>query len=164
MANVLQSFLRRDAHPAVQFIKYGLAGGLATAVDLTLTFILSWKFLPALTSNDRLVELTGIAITPVAESSRWFNYFIDCGLAFLVANFVAYVANVLWVFQPGRHSRRKEIALFYLVSGVSFLVGTSLAAALIRYAGLMSSYAKIVNMFASLAINYAGRKYFIFKG
>lgn len=164
MANVLQQFLRRDAHPAVQFIKYGMAGGLATAVDLALTFFLSWKFLPALTSSDKLVTLTGIAITPVAESSRWVNYFIDCGLAFLVANFVAYVANVLWVFEPGRHSRRKEIALFYLVSGLSFVIGTGLAAALIRFGGLETSYAKIVNMFASVMINYAGRKFFIFKG
>ena len=164
MANLVQQFLRRDAHPAVQFIKYGLAGGLATAVDLALTFLLSWKFLPALTSHDKLVTVTGIAILPVAESSRWINYFIDCGLAFLVANFVAYVANVLFVFEPGRHSRAKEITLFYAVSGISFALGTGLAAALIHFAGLETSYAKIVNMFASVMINYAGRKYFIFKG
>ena len=164
MANLLQQFLRREAHPAIQFIKYGMAGGLATAVDLTLTFLLSWKFLPALTSDDRLVTLTGIAITPVAESMRPLNYFIDCGIAFMVANLVAYVANVLWVFEPGRHSRRKEISLFYAVSGFSFLVGTGLAAALIHYFGLATSYAKIINVFASVMINYAGRKFFIFKG
>jgi putative flippase GtrA len=164
MRNLLQQFLRREAHPLVQFIKYGMAGGLATAVDVSLTFLLSWKFLPALTSNDKLVLLTGIAITPVAEAARPVNYFINCGLAFLVANFVAYVANVLWVFEPGRHSRRKEITLFYVVSGISFLVGTGLAAGLIKFMGLQTSYAKLVNMFVSVMINYAGRKYFIFKG
>lgn len=164
MRDLLKSFLRRDAHPVIQFIKYGMAGGLATAVDILLTFLLSWKFLPALASNDPLVELTGIIITPVAESMRDNNYFINCALSFMVANLVAYVSNVLWVFEPGKHSRKKEIALFYAVSGLSFLVGTVMATGLIKYWGVQTSYAKIVNIFASVMINYVGRKCFIFKG
>jgi putative flippase GtrA len=164
MAGVLQNFLRRDAHPFIQFIKYGMAGGLATAVDLVLTFLLSWKVFPALTADDKLVTLLNIAITPVAEDSRAMYYFINCGIAFMFSNLTAYICNVLWVFEPGRHSRRKELILFYVVSGVSFLVGTTLATALIQFFGLMTSYAKIVNIFASVMINYAGRKYWIFKG
>ena len=164
MRDLLKSFLRTDAHPVVQFIKYGMAGGLATVVDLLITFILCWKFLPALTSDDRLVQVLGIAITPIDEAFRSRNYFINCFLSFMVANFVAYVVNVLWVFESGRHSRKKELALFYAVSGLSFLVGTMLATGLIEFVGMQTSYAKIVNMFASVMINYAGRKKFIFKG
>ena len=164
MGNLLQQFLRREANPLVQFIKYSLAGGLATAVDITATFLLSWKVIPALTSNDKLVTLLGIAIIPVEESLRARNYFINCTLAFMVSNLVAYIANVLWVFKPGRHSRRKEIALFYVVSGLSFLVGTGMAWGLIKFLGMTTSYAKIANIFASVMINYAGRKFFIFKG
>lgn len=161
---MLKRFLSHDAHPAVQFVKYGLAGGLATVVDVTLTFLLSWKVFPALTPDDRLVTLLGLSVESIEVALRSQHYFVNCAIAFLIANFVAYVANILWVFKPGRHSRRKELMLFYLVSGVSFLVGTLLAMGLIRYAGLMTSYAKIVNMVASVMINYAGRKYFIFKG
>ena len=164
MRDLLRSFLRRDAHPFVQFIKYGMAGGLATVVDVVVTFILCWKFLPALTSDDRLVQLLGITIVPIDEVFRGRNYFINCTLAFMVANFVAYVANVLWVFESGKHSRKKELALFYMVSGISFVVGTALATSLIRFWGMQTSFAKIVNIIASVSINYVGRKFYIFKG
>lgn len=163
MANIVQQFLRREASPVIQFIKYGLAGGVATAVDLSITFILSWKFIPALTSNDKLVELFNLSIIPVDEAVRPQHYFINCAVAFMVANFVAYVVNVLWVFESGRHSRAKEIGLFYAVSAVSFLVGTGFATALIRFMGFTTSVAKIANLFASVMINYVCRKFIIFK-
>jgi len=164
MRDHLKKFLSHDAHPALQFIKYGMAGGLATAVDLLLTFFFSWKVFPALTADDKLVTLLNLTITPVDESLRAQRYFLNCFISFMFANLVAYVANVLWVFKPGRHSRRKELILFYVVSGLSFVIGTSLATALIQFFGLMTSYAKVVNIFASVMINYAGRKFWIFKG
>ena len=36
------------SHPVVQFIKYGIAGGIATAVDIGLFYFLSLKVFPAL--------------------------------------------------------------------------------------------------------------------
>jgi putative flippase GtrA len=164
MRNLVQQFLRREAHPVVQFVKYAMAGGLATIVDLGITFYLSWKVMPTLTSDDVLVRTFGLTIIPVEESTRAYRYFIICGVAFLFSNFVAYVANILWVFTPGRHSRAKEFTLFYLVSGFSFLVGTGLAAGLIQFLSFTTSYAKVANMFASVMINYVCRKFIIFKG
>ena len=164
MRNLLQQFLRREAHPVIQFIKYGMAGGLATVVDLGITFFLSWKLIPALTSDDIVVTLLNLNIHPVDVSIRARNYFINCGVAFMFANFVAYVANVLWVFEPGRHSRTKEIGLFYIVSGISFVIGTGFATGLINFLGWTTTVAKVANMITSVMINYVCRKFFIFKG
>ncbi|HEY8241509.1 MAG TPA: GtrA family protein [Kiritimatiellia bacterium] len=164
MPNFLQNILRRDAHPIVQFIKYGVAGGIATVVDLSITYFLSWKVIPALTSDDVVVRVLGLGIIPIEEALRARNYFINRTIAFLIANFVAYVTNVLWVFEPGRHSRAKEISLFYAVSGISFIIGTSLGTALIQCLHLTTTMALLANVVASVAINYAGRKFYIFKG
>lgn len=164
MRQLLQQFLRRDAHPVVQFIKYGMAGGLATAVDILVFYLLAWKVLPALTANDQLVELLGVSITPVTESVRQWHYVVNRTLTFMVSNLTAYVANVLWVFTPGRHSRVKEILLFYLVSGISFFIATALSAGLIVWFGCTTTTAFLVNMVCSLLINFVCRKYFVFKG
>ena len=164
MRHHVQRFLSRDAHPVVQFIKYGMAGGLATAVDIVVFYFLSWKVLPALTANDQLVELLGLSITPVSEGVRQWHYVANRVMTFMVSNFTAYVANVLWVFTPGRHSRIKEIALFYAVSGISFFIATALTTGMIRWFGCTTSTALLVNIVCSLMINYVCRKYVVFKG
>jgi putative flippase GtrA len=164
MSNVLQQFLRREAHPAVQFIKYGLAGGIATVVDLGITYLLSWRMIPALTSDDLVVRLLHLNIIPVEEAVRARNYVFCRGISFFFANFAAYVINVLWVFEPGRHSRLKEISLFYIVSAISFVVGAGLGAGLIHYFSWTFTNALLVNAVASVMINYVCRKFIIFKG
>lgn len=163
MRNLVQQFFRREAHPIVQFIKYGLAGGLATFVDVILFYTLSWRVLPALTSDDQMVRLLGLSITPITEAIRLRNYVFDRTITFMFSNLMAYVVNALWVFTPGRHSRAREIGLFYLVSGISYLIGTGLSAWIIhRGATTTTGYA--VNMVCSLMINYVCRKFIIFKG
>ena len=164
MATVFQKFMRRDAHPVIQFIKYGMAGGLATAVDLSVTYFLSWKVMPALTNDDSIVRLLGLNISPVDETVRVHHYWSNRAIAFVFGNLAAYIANILWVFQPGRHSRAKELSLFYIVSGVSFAIGTAIGASLIKYYGFTTTNALIGNIVASVMINYVGRKFFIFKG
>ncbi len=163
MSNLIQQFLRRESHPVVQFIKYGLAGGLATAVDIVVFYALSWKVLPALTSDDQVVRLLGIGIVPVTEALRLRNYVFNRTITFIFSNFTAYIANVLWVFTPGRHSRAKEIGLFYLVSGTSYLIGTGLSAFVI-HRGATTTTGYVLNMVCSLLINYVCRKFIIFKG
>ena len=164
MRNVLQQFLRREAHPLVQFIKYGMAGGLATVVDVLLFYFLSWLIFPALTADDKLVTLLNLDIKPVEEMVRGQHFILNRAITFMFSNLTAYIANVLWVFEPGRHSRGKEITLFYIVSGASFLVGTGLGWVLINFWGLSTTSAYIANIFSSVMINYVFRKFFIFKG
>ena len=84
--------------------------------------------------------------------------------AFIVANFVAYILNVWWVFEAGRHHIVIEILLFYLVSGFSMFVGTVLMGYLIRRHGVRTTYAFGTNILTALLINYAMRKFVIFQG
>ena len=86
------------------------------------------------------------------------------GIAWIFSNLVAYLLNIFWVFESGRHSRLVEIGLFYLVSGVSMAVGTGLMGFLIRYYEMQTTYAFTANLVSALLINFAMRKFFIFKG
>jgi putative flippase GtrA len=105
-----------------------------------------------------------VSIRPLDDSTRSRNSMRGNALAFVVSNFVAYLINVYWVFVPGRHHWLAEIALFYIVSGVSLVLGTALMGFLIRRFGILTTYAFGSNIFTALMINYVMRKFFIFKG
>lgn len=164
MKHIVRQFTGREAHWSIQFIKYAIGGCTAAGFDIIIFSILAWKVFPALKSDELVVRLFNLDVPEVAIHLRTLYYAIDKTLAFLVSNFIAYVINIYWVFEPGRHSRRKEIMLFYGVSIVSFVLGTAVGAGLIyffRFSGLM---AYVANMVAAVLINYTGRKFFIFKG
>jgi putative flippase GtrA len=57
-----------------------------------------------------------------------------------------------------------EIALFYLVSGVSFALGTGLQTWMIAHFGIQTTIAFSANLVTALLINYAMRKFVIFNG
>ena len=57
-----------------------------------------------------------------------------------------------------------EFLLFFAVSGVSMAIGTALQSFLITCYGLQTTLAFGANIFCSLMINYAMRKFVIFKG
>jgi len=164
MKHILKQFFQREAHPIVQFIKYGIAGSLATVVDVTVFYFLSWKVFPALTANDAVVQLLGIPITVIDEGTRSRHYLLNKAITFFFSNLTAYIVNILWVFEPGRHKKWVEFALFYAVSIASFSIGTFLGWFVIAFFGLTTTAAYVANMVASLMINYACRKYWVFKG
>lgn len=167
MKKHIQAFLAEKENPFVQFIKYGMCGGAATAVDMTVFFLFAWLAFPALTESDPFTKLLGFLnfdIRTVSESVRLRNYWIDKGICFLFSNFTAYILNVLFVFKAGKHKRHHELMLFYAVSLVSFFIGTFVGAWLIKGFGLDTTYSYIAAMISALLINYAGRKFFIFHG
>lgn len=160
----IQSWLRHDTHPAIQFIKYGISGGCAFVSDVITFYLLAWHVFPALTPDDKFVTTFKITVEDISTQTQTTNYIICRTCSFLVSNFVAYVLNVLFVFKPGRHSRLKEFGLFYLASGISFAIGTALSSAAIPLFGITSTTALGINVIVSLSINYAARKYIIFHG
>jgi putative flippase GtrA len=167
MKDLWRSFLREKENPAVQFIKYGLCGGAATAVDMAVFFLLAWLVFPALTESDPFARLLGFfrfEIHAVDEANRLRNFWIDKTLCFLVSNFTAYVLNVCFVFKAGRHRRHHELILFYAVSLAAFFLGTASGDLLIRFAGLDTTWSYLTAVVAALLINYTGRKFFIFNG
>ena len=156
-------FTGRQAHPVIQFIKYGISGGIVTLFSMAVFAVLTWKVFPSLQENELIVRLFNLQVPAMAETLRARNYAYCQIISFMLANLVCYFINAAWVFEPGRHSRRKELFLFYAVSIVSFGVGTALGYGLIRFcnSGAVTAYA--VNMVTAVLINYAGRKFIVFK-
>ncbi|MBT3194301.1 MAG: GtrA family protein [Verrucomicrobia bacterium] len=165
---LLEQFKGREAGPLVQFIKYGIAGGAATGVCIGTFYLMSIFVLDALSEDDTVIKIlrhvVEIDITPLADGVRARNAAINNGVAFVVSNMVCYLINIAWVFKPGRHHWLVEIGLFYLVSGVSFALGTGLQTWLIAQFGVETTLAFGCNLVTALLINYGMRKFVIFKG
>ncbi len=159
----LRQFKGRDHGHLVQFIKYAIAGVIASVVHTTLFFLLAWKVFPALTAADPIARLFNIPGSEISDAVRAWHAGIGNGIAFLFSNFVVYVINVNWVFEPGRHSRLKEIGMFYGVAAISVFIGIGLQSFLIGRFGIPTTYAFGAMILVCLLINYAMRKFFIFK-
>ncbi|MBM4148082.1 MAG: GtrA family protein [Lentisphaerae bacterium] len=162
--SILEQFVGREAGPLVQFIKYAIAGGMATSVHILVFHLCAWRLFPALQANDLAVKLLGMQTAREDDRTRARNSMIDNGIAFIFSNLAAYIINILWVFERGRHGVLVEIGLFYLVSGTSMAVGTSIMGFMIRRWGVRTTYAFGANLVTALLINYALRKFFIFNG
>ncbi len=153
-----------DHAALIQFIKYALAGGVATTVHITLFHLLAWKFFPALQEKDFAVRVLKLPVARLTDKVRSRNSMIANLTAFVFSNLVAYLINIYWVFEPGRHSFWVEIGLFYAVSGGSLVLGTAMMGWLIRRFGMQTTYAFTANLVSAVLINYAARKFFIFQG
>ena len=153
-----------DNPAIIQFIKYALAGGLATIVHIAIFHLIAWKIFPSLQEKDHAVRFLKLTIRKVNDATRARNSMIGNFIAFLIANMVAYIANILFVFQAGKYPIIIEILLFYAVSGISAFLGTMLMGVLIRRFGLLTTYAFGANIFTAVMFNYAMRKFFIFHG
>jgi putative flippase GtrA len=160
----MEQFLGRDAGPVVQFIKYAIGGGIATAVHIFIFHLFAWRLFPALQENDWAVKIFKLKMDRENDALRSRNSMIDNGIAFIFSNLAAYLVNIYWVFHGGKHSFWVEIGMFYAVSGVSMVIGTSLMGYLIRRYGVRTTYAFLCNLVTALLINYAMRKFVIFNG
>jgi len=164
MKHILIQFKGNDNHtPLVQFIKYGIAGVLATLVHIGLFYWMALKLLPALNEHDIIASLLNLSVPEVSKAIRARNSMIDNTVAFLFSNLTAYVMNVTWVFEPGRHHRVLEFLFFYAVSGFSILIGSLLMGVLIHTFGTTTTMAFMANIVTSLLINFFLRKHVIFK-
>ena len=159
-----KSLLSPRGGPALQFIKYGICGGIATATNIVIFYLLGWHLLPCMQPDDWVVRHLHLQVPLIDDLLRKNNATLANTFAFLVSNFVAYLLNICFVFRAGRHHRLIELGLFYAVSGVSFVIGTLLMRWLIGTYGMMTTVAFASNIFVSLLINYAMRKFVIFKG
>lgn len=148
----------------VQFLKYSLSGAVAVAVHVVVFYLFSWLAVPALKSDDVVARLLNLTVTAVSDGVRARNAIINNWLAFIFSNLAAYVLNVCWVFKPGRHSRLVEISMFYAVSAISIAVGSAVMGVLINSFGMSTTMAFGADIVAAALVNFAVRKYYIFKG
>ena len=157
-------YLSHDAPPLVQFVKYGLAGGVATAVHILAFFLAGFFLFPCVPQDDILVRWFKLSAPVVEEALRGRNAALSNVVAFVLSNTICYVINRLFVFRPGRHHAVLEFLLFFAVSAVSVGIGTVLIWILVDRFGIQTTYAFGANILSSLAINFLMRKYFVFKG
>jgi putative flippase GtrA len=162
--DILAQFTGRRHGPLVQFIKYAMAGGVATVVHISLFYLCAFKIFPALGPNDPLLRVMHASAVSLSDATRARNSMIDNVIAFLFSNLTAYLINITWVFESGRHSRIVEIGFFYLVSGISLVIGSVLMGMLIDRLGIATTLAFGSNMITALVFNYVLRKFLIFKG
>lgn len=164
MPDFLQQFFEHDAGPLVQFIKYAIGGGIATGVDIMVFYLVAWKFLPALREDDPVVVRLGLKVRPVTEAQRGSRFITITIIAFMFSNLTAYLINIYWVFEPGRHAWYLELLLFYAVSGISIAIGTAVGWIMIKWFHLSTTASYVSKLIASLMINFICRKFIIFKG
>jgi putative flippase GtrA len=161
--NPLKKILQEKNHTGLQFIKYAVCGGLAMATDILVFFLVAWLLFPALTTDDVLVRLFHLKVVDVPEYLRMINFCLSNGVAFLLSNLVAYILNVLFVFERGRHDRKKEVVLFYVVSAISVGLGVGIGALLIHGFGLSTTFSYVAKAISTVLINFVARKYIIFR-
>ena len=164
MKSIWVQLTQREASLPVQFLKYSLSGGVVVAVHVVVFYLFSWLAVPALKSDDVVARLLNLTVTAVSDGVRARNAIINNWLAFIFSNLAAYVLNVCWVFKPGRHSRLVEISMFYAVSAISIAVGSAVMGVLIKSFGMSTTMAYGADIVAAALVNFAVRKYYIFKG
>lgn len=133
---------------SVQFLKYALIGFAGTFIYASVFSLLN--------------ETVLMADQSLAAGQRSLNYFLSNSVAFLCSSIFVYLFNRNWVFIADRHSRLKEIILFYAVAFVAYLIGTPAGAYLISQFNWNEYYALGITVVASVLVNFIGRKMFVF--
>ena len=125
---------------------------------------MAWLVLPALSEKELVVRLFGLEVTAISDAVRAKRALVDNVIAFAFSNVTAYLINIFWVFHRGRYHWVKEFIMFTGVSGASMAIGTSIQTVLIAQFGMTTEIAFGANLVSALMINYAMRKFVIFKG
>ncbi|MCB1207308.1 MAG: GtrA family protein [Verrucomicrobiae bacterium] len=142
----------REAPVTFQFLKYAVLGVFTTLIQLGLFTWLSHTWFPA---HDYLVD--GGIPDLIKEKNAVFSNL----LAFPVAAIFNYAANLIFVFTPGRHSRRREFGLFMGISFATFAAGL-LSGPLLISRGLDPWIAQAALVFTSALLNFVCRKFIVF--
>lgn len=154
---ILSRIKAREVPVLIQFGVYGLCGGLATVVFTGLVIFLSYNVFPAM---DGMI----VDGKPISDALRAKDLLINNTIAFIVANVVAYITNVLFVFKTGRHHPVLEFLYFTAGSSVAFAISQFAGPWLVHHYGLPTAVAIVTNIVASVLLNFAIRKFFVFKG
>lgn len=140
----------RNAPFLIQFGKYGVCGVLSVVVFLIVA-LLGENLFPQYFGGSASTE----------TRARFLPYLHFA--AFLPSNFTAYALNRWLVFTPGRHSLRKEISLFTLISFISFAIGELLPVWLVANFAVPNAVAHLSFVISSAMVNFVCRKFLVFE-
>ena len=169
MRDFARRFLSHDCGPFAQFVKYGAIGVAATCVQFAVFYVLASTCLKCLTPDDKAVKLLGlpsVAFTGAEPwyEARWFLAGVATAAGFTVANVFCWLMNRAFVFRPGRYRWYVEFVMFFGAATLATVVALGLSSALIRWCGLMTTLAVVIEVAVSFLVNFFVRKFFIFKG
>jgi len=154
---ILARVRERNVPSLIQFSTYVMCGLMATVAHNVLVTILSLTVLPAM--KGMIVD--GVVLD---EMVRKHNLLLNNAIAFPIGCIVAYVTNILFVFTPGRHSRLKELLMFFGVAACGFFPGIWIIDFLVGRFGVPSVFAQCAFIITSFLVNFFMRKFVIFKG
>ena len=169
MRDLARKFLSHDCGPFAQFVKYGAVGVMATCVHLAVFYLLASTCLKCLTEDDkavRLLSLPSAAFTGAEPwyEARWFLAGVATAAGFIVANVFCWLMNRAFVFRPGKFRWYVEFGMFFGVAAIATSIALAVQSVLIKFAGMTTSAAVIIEVAVSFLLNFFARKFFIFKG
>ena len=103
-------------------------------------------------------------VKPMAKAGTYRGKVIATAAGFSVANVFCWLMNRAFVFRPGKFAWHVEFALFYGAAALATLIALVVQSALIRFAGMTTSFAAILEIVVSFFVNFVTRRFFIFKG
>jgi len=174
LRDTLRWFHSKEAPGIVQFGKYGVAGVIATVVSQGIWLALSCTWFPAFTAEEmegyrRFLAAIHIDLPPLeieglelTDDERARNSTIANVIGWFFGNIVAYLVNVWWVFEGGRHHRVLEFVFFTVISGFSTLAGIAAGPLLIKLFGISTGLSQLSLLVTAVLVNYVCRKFFVF--
>ena len=160
----VRKFLSHEAGPVAQFVKYGAIGVASTCVQTGIFYVCAATVLKCLGPDDWAVVYAGLPAVELTDGVRAFRAAVDTALGFVVANVFCWLMNRVFVFRPGRFRWYVEFSLFFGAATLATVVALGVQSLLIKYAGLMTSAAVIIEVAVSFFVNFFVRKFVIFKG
>jgi len=164
----LKHILSREATGFWQFAKYAVIGALATVVQTAIFYLLACTLLKCLSADDWAVRFLGFPAAGFTGSEPWY---LTRGMlaaeataiGFGVANVVCWWLNRALVFPRGRYVWYVELVMFFSTSALATVLALGIMKLAIDRFGMMTSLAVVVEVFASLIINFIVRKFVIFR-
>ena len=160
----VRHFLSHESGPFAQFVKYGVIGVLATCVQMLGFYLFAATCLKCLASDDWAVRFAGLPFVEISDGARAVRAAVATAGGFVIANVFCWMMNRLFVFKPGKFRWYVEFALFFGVAALATVVALGAQSLLIRYFGMMTTAAVIVEVLVSFLMNFFIRKFVIFKG
>jgi putative flippase GtrA len=160
--------LSHDSGPFWQFVKYGVIGVMSTAVQLTVFYVLAATSMKCLGSDDVAVKYLGLPSAEFSGDEPWYATrgaiaSAATGVGFIIANVFCWLMNRKFVFKPGKFVWYTELAMFFGASTFATVMALAVMIVLIDQFALMTSLAGVIEVAVSFLVNFAIRKFFIFK-
>ena len=169
MFKQISKILSHDCGPFWQFVKYGVIGVAATAVQFVVFYLLAATCLRCLTPDDKAVKLLGLPSVVFSGgepwyAARWFLAAVATAAGFTLANVFCWLMNRAFVFRPGKFRWYVEFGMFFGVAAIATAIALVVQSVLIKFMGVTTSAAVVIEVAVSFLLNFFARKFFIFRG